>query len=93
MSIETTLTDLDKTKVYRIRPRQLGGFLYQVAYAEGDFIHVRVLEGPDQHGRYKMTTRDENGEHLGPGGGWIGESIIYLWPFDVEDISGKPNNE
>jgi hypothetical protein len=77
-----------RDRVYRIARRDIGGFRYTVAYDDGDFIHVRVLEGPNQFDLYRCTTRDARGEkHLGPGGGWEGASEINLSSSDLEEIA------
>lgn len=77
---------LEIGSVHRMARRDIGGLRYTVLYDEGDFIHVRVLEGPDTLGRYKATTRGKDGQHLGPGGGWTGESTIMVTASCVEEI-------
>lgn len=79
-------TCLDPSKIYAIKPRQVGGYNYAVDYHRGNVIHVRILEGPNELGAYKVTTRGQGGEHLGPGGGWTGDSILFLRPSDLEEI-------
>jgi len=86
MIIEMDVTNFDTTKIYQIKPIQIGGYLHNVDYHKGNYIRVRVLEGPAELGRYKLTTRGVDGEHLGPGGGWAGESVLYLHPFDLEEF-------
>jgi len=81
------LKELEQNKVYRVKRRDIGGLRYTLMYDEGKFIHVRVLEGPGPDGRYTTTTRGEDGQHLGPGGGWEGMSGLFLWPFEVEEIA------
>ena len=72
--------------IYRIRRRQIGGCSYQKNYDGGLFIHVRVLEVSKVSRRCKVTTRGRDGKHLGPGGGWEGESTLSLWIWDLEEI-------
>lgn len=73
-------------KIYRIAKQDIGGYRYSFDYDEGNFIHVRVLEGPDNYGKYTVTTKGEDGQHLGPGGGWHGESELHLTKYDLEEI-------
>jgi len=80
---------LDPEAIYQIKRKQICGYNYAIGYDEGRFIQVRVLAGPDPMGNYKCTTRGNNSQHLGPGGGWEGESIIYLPPSDLEKIAEK----
>ncbi|MBI4176294.1 MAG: hypothetical protein HY518_03750 [Candidatus Aenigmarchaeota archaeon] len=75
--------------VFRIRRMQIGGYRYFMDYDEGHYIHVRTLEGPERFGTYKVTTRGEDGKHLGQGGGWTGDSVLYLHPSDLEPIEQK----
>ena len=60
-------------EVYRLRHQDLGGYLHSVDYDQGRFIHVRILAEPDDRGVYDCTTRGDDGQHLGPGGGWSRE--------------------
>ena len=78
--------EINPEKVYRIARRQIGGYLYSVDYDEKRFIHVRILNGPDEGGFFDVTTRGEDGRHLGPGGGWHGDSTLTLHASDLEKI-------
>ena len=75
--------------IYRIRPYvYLGGFDYKEAYTQRKFIHVMVLDGPDDDGKYLCTTRGPDGKHLGPGGGWTqgNEPQTLFLPNELERI-------
>lgn len=79
-----------KGEIYRIRRMRFLDFYrdYPVDYDLGLCLYVRSLEDtPDKYGIYKFTTRGEDGEHLGPGGGWLGDSILYLKPSCLERIT------
>jgi hypothetical protein len=80
---------LEVGEVKRVKSMQIGGYNYPIDYQEGYFIHVRVLSGPNEFGEYKVTTRGEDGKHLGPGGGWFGDSLLYLHLSDLESIPNK----
>lgn len=81
------LKSLEIGHIYRLKRMQLGGYNYPLDYDRGFYIDVRVLEGPGPFtfGRYKVTTRKEDGKHIGSGGGWIGDSVLYVHPSDVEE--------
>jgi hypothetical protein len=66
-------TGVQVGECYRLRRQSFGGYDHRSDYDEGKFIHVRVLCGPDRFGSYECTTRGEDGQHLGPGGGWSPE--------------------
>ena len=80
------LAKLDVGKRYRLKKQDILGLRYSLMYDEGQYIHVRILEGPDHAGRYIATTRDENGKHIGPGGGWTGTSELKITADRVEII-------
>ena len=86
---ENRLETLKIGGIYRVSKRWggIGGYRYAPDYDDGDFIHVRVLEGPDKYDFYKTTTRGEDGEHLGEGGGWKGDSLLWVHPSVLEEIS------
>ena len=64
---------LQPGEIYRIKRDIYGGYNHCPDYDEGRFIHVKIISGPDEFGCYVCTTRNDSGQHLGPGGGWSAE--------------------
>jgi len=73
-------------EIYRLARMDIGGYRYSIDYDNREFIHVRVLEGPLTFNFFKVTTRGEDGEHLGPGGGWSDDGIQHFFPSELEVI-------
>lgn len=88
-----SMEKLEAGTVYRLKRNYpfVGGYNYPLAYDKGLFIHLRVLSGPDAQGFYDVTTKGEDGRHLGPGGGWGGESKLTIRPSSAEEIPLKEN--
>jgi hypothetical protein len=80
------LTVLTPGTIYRLKPQLIGGRDYGAMYERGEFIYIRILSGPNPKGLYKATTRDEDGNHLGPGGGWKYDNDLLIRPYQVEEI-------
>ena len=66
------------------RAANLGGTPYADLYDGGQFVNVRVIEAGDGH--FVCATRDEGGNHLGPGNLWVRREILKLRPDDLEPL-------
>lgn len=76
---------LDKEKIYRLRRNAvLGGYVHRPDYEIGRFIHLKILEGPSDLGFYKCTTQGEDGNYMGPGGGWSEGVELWFLPGQLE---------
>ena len=73
--------------VFRLRPGTYLGYDHGPDYDKGNFIHVKVLSGPDRFGSFECTTRGDDGNHLGPGGGWSKEyEQTYGTRFEAQQL-------
>ena len=66
------------------RAANLGGTLYTYLYDGGQFVNIRIVGADD--GRFVCATRDEGGNHLGPGNLWVRREILKLRPDDLEPL-------
>lgn len=81
---------LDLGQTYRLVRGNFGGYNHAPMYDEGLHIHVKILSGPNEFGIYQGTTRDDQGQHLGPGGGWSPQYEEQICRFRRSELETIP---